>query len=97
MPFSVMPMKPMVIGPKRLTCRSRKDRRAVACDDVGGEVAEARPGERLDRTRVAAGKLRAAARLHPLQLVAASVEFVIADRIEFEPEQVHREMVGSSR
>ncbi len=64
---------------KALDASRRKDRRAVALHDVGGQVAEPRPGERLDRTRFAAGKLRAAAGLHPLQLVAASVEFVIAD------------------
>ena len=59
-------------------------------DDVRREVPESRAAERLDRARHAPRELGAAAGLHALQLVAAAVELVIADRIKFKAEQVHR-------
>src|SRR3954470_4328049 len=67
-----------------------KDGRSVGLNDIGRKIAEMRAAERLDRARGPRLELRATARRHSLQLVGAAVEFVIADRVELEPQQVHR-------
>ncbi len=67
-----------------------ENRGAVRLQNIGGQVAERRAAKRPDRTGRAARELRASAILHPLELVGPAVEFVIADRIELQPEQIHR-------
>ena len=68
--------------------------RAVRGRHVGGEEAGIARRERLDRAGLARRVLRAAALLHAQQLGPAAVELVVADRVEVDPDQVHRR--GSS-
>jgi hypothetical protein len=76
-----MPMKPMVIGPAGVAKRFKP---------VDGKIVEPSAGERFDRARNTARVFGAAAGLHALQLVAATIEFVVPHGIEFETKQVHR-------
>ena len=65
---------------------------AIGVDNIGGEVGEFRPRERFEPARLARSRvdLDAAAGLHPLQFGDAFIEFVIADRRQFEPSHVER-------
>ena len=55
---------------------------------AGGEELELCAGELLNLARFARRQLRAAAALHPQQLIAAAIKFVIAHRIEIQPDAV---------
>ena len=67
-----------------------KQRRAVGHDHIGGEEREIGACILLDRARFAHGVLLAAAFVDALELAPTAVEFVIAHRVEIEPEPVHR-------
>ena len=69
---------------------SRKQRRPVGAQCVGGEERELRTAERLDLAGLARGVLDAPARLLAQQLVGPRIELVIAHRVEIEADAVHR-------
>ena len=85
--FSVMPMKPILIRAEFADRRAREQRSAVRVEDVGGEEVKIGAGERLERARLP----RRVYFSHPprcirMQLARARVEFVIADRVQLEPD-----------
>src|SRR5437764_9185702 len=68
----------------------RKDGRAVGLDHIRREISEFGTGKGFDSAGNSPRELHAAACLHSLQLVRAAIELVVADRIQFKPEEVHR-------
>ena len=72
-------------GPDRV---GREQRLAALGDRAGGEELEPRSAEFLDLAGLARRQLRAAAALHPQQFITPTVEFVIANRVEIEPDAV---------
>ena len=78
-------------GLERLDSIGGEQRAAILHRDVRGEEGEVRAGKiGLDRARIAQGQLLAAAILHALEFAPALVEFVVADRVEIQPDAVHR-------
>jgi hypothetical protein len=64
--------------------------RAVGFNDICGEEFEGSAAELLDLARSSRGMLCASARLHPKQFGTALVEFMIADGIEVDADEIHR-------